>query len=302
MPVLRSNTHFATKEFAQARAELIDAGVLFEPDENLMPPARAETADLLMRDSDQILEPYSGLNTKEFIAARKDEKKLAEIKSQIERRKKISPSEFDPQTFFEGGPVDMDKLLDAGKRISTNVTRLLATQLRQAGNLDAYAVVPRKFNSLDHEDDDGSSNRHEVMKIVLTSLPGPSDDVSWKQIVEYRSNPESFSRFQDLKDWMTDTAGGKLTPVEIREKLESLLDQYRRHLGIHQINTVNATLEAFIVTTTNVLRNLATVRWGKAESMFSLQRRKLALLEEESTSEVSVIAFAMQSEFFNCLS
>ena len=137
------------------------------------------------------------------------------------------------------------------------------------------------------------------MKIALTSLPAPSDDVTWEQIIEYRSDPESFRRFRELKEWMTDTARGKLTPGEVREKLESLLEQYDRHFQTHRMNTVNATLGAFIVSSADVLRNLATVRWGKAESMFTLERRKMALLEEESTSEGSVVAFVIKTEIFD---
>jgi hypothetical protein len=293
LPVQLSFTHLFTSDFAEARAELVDAGVLFKPDENLAPrPAHGETANLLLRDSDEILKPSTGLNTKEFIAAKRDETKFPEIKNKRDEfNKKLSE-----------GQVDLQKLLDAGKRISTNLTRLMTAQLRQDGNLDAYAVVPAEFDSLHDEDDDEGSDKHDVMKIALTSLPAPSDDVSWKQVIEYRSDPDSHNRFMDIKDWMTETARGKLTPVEVQEKLESLLDQYRKHFQIHQMNTINTSLEVFIVTTADALRSLATVRWGKAASLFSLQRRKVSLLQEESASEGSVVAFAMKTEILDFLS
>lgn len=206
LPVLRSQKAYETAEFAEARDQLINAGVLFEPDKDATPPARPETFNVLMKDWDEILKPVTGVGTKEFIAARKDEKKLLEI----ERNKE----EFDQRV--RAGEVDFQKSLDAGKRTSTNQTRLLTAQLRQAENLDACAVVPAEFNLLDEADDEG----HDVMKIVLTSLPAPSDEVSWGQINEYRSDPESFKRLREIKDWMTDTARGKLTPREVREKLE----------------------------------------------------------------------------------
>ena len=300
LAVLRANTPFLTPEFAEARAELIEAGIFFEPDKSSAPPVHKETAALLMRDMDQILKPFTGLNTNEWIAARKDEKKLSELKNKsADVREKVTSGQVDPQTFFEDGPVDTQKMLEVQRRMSTNGTRVLTTQLRLGENLDAYAVIPAKFNSLDTEDDEDDSSTHDVMKIVLTSLPAPSDDVSWKQVYEYRSDPDSYNRFRDLKEWMSDTARGKLTAVEVREKLESLLDQYRRHFLFHQMNLVSATLEAFVVTTDDALRNLATVRWGMSQSMFSLQRRKVVLLEEESKSEGSVVAFAMETELFD---
>jgi hypothetical protein len=285
LPMLRSKKEYETAEFAEARIQLINAGVLFEPDKDATPPARPETFNVLMRDWDEILKPVTGADTKEFIAARKDEKKLSEI----ERNKE----EFNQRV--SAGEVDFQKLLDASKRMSTNQTRLLTAQLKQAENLDVCAVIPAEFISLDEADDEG----HDVMKIVLTSLPAPSDDVSWEQIIEYRSDPESFKRFRELKDWMTDTARGKLTPGEVREKLEFLLDQYRKHFQSRRMNTVNATLAAFIVSSTDALRNLTTVRWGKAESMFTIERRRLALLAEESTSEGSVVAFVLKTEIFD---
>lgn len=295
LSALQSYPHLETTEFGKAIPQLVDSGILFQLDRINAADLHDETADLLRRNTDEIIKPVSGIKTKEFIEAAKDEEKLSELKNKSARLKeKLDTGQVDPQTLFEGGPMDPQKLPEIIRRFSTSITRVATTQLRQKENLDAYAVLASELNSLDHDEDEGS-NTHDVMKIALTGLPAPSDDVTWKQIVEYRGDPNSHDRFLDLKDWMTETALGKLTPVEIREKLESLLDQYRRHLATHQMNTVTARLDAFMVTNPDVLQKLATVRWGKAESIFSLERRKVALFEEESKSEGSVVALAIET-------
>jgi hypothetical protein len=190
-----------------------------------------------------------------------------------------------PAPYVEAGSMDLCELLEMAKRVSTELTRLTTSLLRNREHLDAYAVLPIGHNSLDHED----QGDHDILKIVLPTFPVPDDDVTWQQILEYRNGPGSFSF---VKNWISDVTRGSLTPAEAEEKLGHLLNQYRTRLEIHQMKITTMTLEAFVVTTPDVLDGF---RPGERE-LFFLEHRKMALLQGESTSAGSEVAYVIKAK------
>ena len=191
------------------------------------------------------------------------------------------------ETSAPGEAVDLFEVLEMAKRVSTDVTRLTTSLLRNREHFDAYAVIPTEHSSLDHQDQ-GTGN-HDVMKIVLPTFPVPDDDVTWQQILEFRHGPNPFSF---VKNWISDVARGSLTPDEAETKLQHLLDQYRTRLETHQMKTSTTTLEGFVVTTADALG-----RFGPAErALFSVEHRKLALLQGESTSAGSQVAYVIKTK------
>src|SRR5215212_5826679 len=56
--------------------------------------------------------------------------------------------------------------------------------------------------------------------IVLKTLPVPSAKTSWEQITEFRSDPDSRSKFLALRNWMNDLSRTDLSPAEVEQKLE----------------------------------------------------------------------------------
>lgn len=95
---------------------------------------------------------------------------------------------------------------------------------------------------------------------------------------------------------MSEIARGDLTPQEIEEKLEYLLSRYRRHLELHKLKSNTTMLETIVVTTADVLGNLASFQWGKAaRALFSFKHRQVNLLEGELTAEGSEVAYLMKA-------
>lgn len=85
---------------------------------------------------------------------------------------------------------------------------------------DAYPILPADICL-----PEDTSAKNEVIRIVLNALPVPDEQTSWEQIIEYRDDPDSQSKFLDLRNWMTEIARNELTPNEAEEKLEYLLSQ-----------------------------------------------------------------------------
>lgn len=91
-------------------------------------------------------------------------------------------------------------------------------------------------------------------------------------------------------------ARAELTPAEVDEKLEYLIDQYQKHMKLHRMKTNVGTLETIVTMGAEVLGDLASFKWGKAaQALFSLKRREVALLEGELTSPGNEVAYIVKA-------
>lgn len=279
LSVFLSDPNVAPPDFAW----LAELGILFEFDmEKLANHDDYRTSfDLIGNELAEVLMPAIGLNVDEIIAAREDEEKLEELKKWPKGNTTLAAG-------VASGSIDPFELLEMAKRMNTNLTRLSTSLLRNREHLDAYAVIPSEHSSLEHD----VQGNQDVLKIVLPTLPVPDDDVTWQQILEYRNGPDPQNKFCVVKNWVSDVARGSLTPDEAEDKLEHLLNQYRRRLETHQMKTTTTTLEAFVVATADVLDQL---RPGD-RALFSLEHRKLTLLPGELTSPGSEVAYVINTK------
>lgn len=134
--------------------------------------------------------------------------------------------------------------------------------------------------------------QHEVVQIVLNALPIPDNSTPWEQVVDYRSDPDSRDKFLDLRNWMSEVSRAKLTPIEIGQKLEYLLSQYKRHMGIHKIKTKTGTLEMLLTTTAEIPEEVLHLKPSKAiKALYAFKHRRIALLEGELTSPGNEVAY-----------
>jgi hypothetical protein len=102
-------------------------------------------------------------------------------------------------------------------------TRSLAVMLRVGQKLDAYPISSLTYSK-------EIEAKSEVVTVVINNLPMPNESTPWEQIMEYRSDPDSQSKFLALRNWITDVSKQNLNPVEVEQKLEYLTDQYRLHM------------------------------------------------------------------------
>ena len=168
------------------------------------------------------------------------------------------------------------------------IVRKLSIQLRVLNGMDAYPVFSEIFPVIPFPHD----RKCEVVEVVIKALPLPDDSVSWEQIIEYRNDPESQSKFLALRHWMSEMARAQLTPAEVEEKLEYLIDQHQRHMKVHRMKTNVGMLQTLLVAGVN----LASLKWGDvAQSLFSSKQRHLSLLQGELTSPGSELAFIVNA-------
>jgi hypothetical protein len=165
--------------------------------------------------------------------------------------------------------------------------RVTALSLRRQGR-DAYPfcsvpfTVPPQFGGI----------KTHVINIMLEALPLPDESVSWEQILEYRADPDSYSKFLALRNWMNDISQTRLSAVEIEQKLEYLLDEYQQHMRLHRMKTKLGTLETLITTTAEFLEDFANKRFSKvAKALFKTKHQQIELLEAELSAPGKEVSY-----------
>jgi hypothetical protein len=182
-------------------------------------------------------------------------------------------------------------IVNAGLAMIGYNARYISAAMRALGKADAYAVLSATIPS----SRSSSAHRNEVLQIAFNALPVPDESTPWEQIIEYRSDEDSRHKFLDLRNWMSEMARSELTPAEAEQKLEYLISQYERHLKLHRMKTNTGTLETVVTTGAEMLGDLASFKWGKvAETLFSLRRRNVALLEAELTAPGNEVAYIVK--------
>jgi len=283
-----SKAPFFSPDFIKTRAWLAELGILFDLDfkklKDPKDPDYAKIREMILEDMDLLTQPAFGMSAREMaIAAREDEEKFAEI------RKK--GREVDQR--FADGSLDPMKVWEISQRLSTNTARMFASQLRDIEGVDAHAVVPFAFSSL--EQDDPRITKYDVVRIEVGALPVPVEHVPWQQILEYRNDPETKGSFLLIRDWMNEIARGIFTLDQVEETLEYLINRCRRSLEAHAINSTTIGLVAYVVTGPEFLQTLAGAGpdWG-TRALFSVAPLKIGLLEGESTAPGSAVAYLME--------
>ena len=171
--------------------------------------------------------------------------------------------------------------------------RYTAIQLRELNRVSVCPIFYNETFALNKL----KADKTDVIQIAIDKLPIPDEGTAWEQIIEYRSDSDSQSKFLALRNWLSEVARAELSPVEVEEKLEYLIDQYQQHMKLHKMKANTGTLETVIITCAEMLGGLLSIEWGKAaQALFSLKRRQLALLEGELTSPGSEVAYIVKAQ------
>lgn len=188
--------------------------------------------------------------------------------------------------------IESEEFLEHVKGMTLYQTRGFSSMLRHESGMDAYPILS---NSIPHIQESLAA-KNEVVQIVLNSLPIPDDTTPWEQILEFRSDPDSRNKFLDLRNWMSEVARAELRPNEVVEKLAYLMSQYQRHMNLHRLRTNRGKLETILVTSAEVLGDLASFKWGKAvEALFSVNKQDIDLLEGELTAPGNEVAYIVKA-------
>jgi hypothetical protein len=256
----------------------LEAGIIFEPQQQF-DDARLAANPSFQDNAKDFLE--SGEAMKNFFEAG-GAMAFAKMTRGMLRGRITSAEEIDSSLhgFFE----QMLKLIETSNR-------LMAIQLRELDNIDAYPILNGNIKL------DSEADKTNVIQLVLNSLPTPDESASWEQILDFRSDPDSYAKFLALRTWMNKVAKGNHTFIEIEQELEFLMSEYRQHMKLHKMKTNTGTITTYLKVGIEFLEELRQLKPSKAvEALFSLRHRRIALMEGELTSPGSEVAYVLKAQ------
>lgn len=194
----------------------------------------------------------------------------------------------------------MDQSRKADEARTSLVARTTADYLTSTRSVSAVSAEPVPDILYDAQavfrDTAKEALHSDVAHVVLSALPQPNELTPIEDLIEFKQDSEASQRLLGLRIWMRDMIRAKLPPVELEEKLEWLLHEYQKHMELHRLKVRKGTLETVITTSLEIAENLVKIKWSEAaKALFSIRRRKLALLEAEATApgrEISYVAWA----------
>jgi hypothetical protein len=142
-----------------------------------------------------------------------------------------------------------------------------------------------------------SSNKANVLEVILSKMPIPDEKVSWEKIIEYRKDPDTTAKFNALRVWMQDISRQNYSKKEISDRIDHLLHEYEQHLNFHKLKYTHGTFRVFITTLSEIIENLVTLKFSKVtETIFSLSEKKLDLFEVEMQAPGREVAYISKAK------
>lgn len=187
-----------------------------------------------------------------------------------------------------------NKFIERGMMSEQMSTHLTSIYLREKENVDNCSLFrhegPKEYLKFRF------AEPRDTPSIILKALPIPSSTTAWEHINEYRSDSNSQSKFLALRNWMNDLSRSDLKPNEIEQKLIFLVDQYQNHMKLHKMKTRKGTLETIVVTSAELIENIAKLKLSEAaKKLFSFRERKINLLETELSAPGREVAYILDA-------
>jgi hypothetical protein len=267
-------------EYYVAQLEwLSEQGFVFEPDHSI---------------SEKLLLNHAEFNKYYNMESNLTLEMIKIFKKQM-REIEIERGDTDPQTYYAEPHHTanligewLPRLYDAAEYQS----RYVAVHLREVHQVESFPVLTTRMS----EAQETQTSKTDVVHILLNALPEPDDATSWEQILDYRSDPDTAGKFLSLRNWMNEVVRGKLSPLEVEEKLEFLIYQYEQHVKLHKLKTNRGILESVVVASAEFLEDLVKFKWGKiAKGLFALKHRRVELMEGELKAPGNEIAYIVKA-------
>ena len=170
--------------------------------------------------------------------------------------------------------------------------RLVAIRLREIDGMNAVPVTSG-WTALSEE----PLSRAEVIRIVVKALPIPSEHHSLQDVVDFREEARAEGLIQGLRVWINDMASGKLTEIEISDKLENLVSQYERALKLEKMSMETGVVETLVCTTAEIAESLVKFQWSTAaKKLFELRHKQIDLMKAETTLPGREVAYIVKAQ------
>jgi hypothetical protein len=175
--------------------------------------------------------------------------------------------------------------------------REISIQLRLLRGMDAYPVLSSLIPRVDQ------TNKDTVTQVVLNEFPVPDEQTPWEHIEEFRTDPESRSRFFALKEWINEVARMRLPRVEVEDRLKAHIADYEIHMGTHKLNRKWDVLKIIMSADFGLLAAAKLTGWTPfitaagviASPLIAIKQQQIKLFQAEQQTPGREIAYIVKA-------
>ena len=87
-----------------------------------------------------------------------------------------------------------------------------------------------------------------------------------------------------------------LSPVEVEEELEWLINQFERFMKLHRLKSNYETIEVLVKAPLEIIEDLVRIKFSKMPNpYFALKKRQISLMEAELNAPGNEIAYIVKT-------
>lgn len=178
------------------------------------------------------------------------------------------------------------------KRFQTSVTvhdiqtRVDSIALSRKHNSEFYPII--KSNGFYTE----RAKKTQVVHFTLDKIPEPSENTSWDQIIEFRSDKNVRNKYLTLVKWINNVTISSATFSDIQDEYESLYSDYMKYFTLHQLKYNFSKIEMIVGAGIDFLASLASGQFIPAfNNLLKMKLSNINLLQEEANIPGKEIAY-----------
>jgi len=145
-------------------------------------------------------------------------------------------------------------------------------------------------------DDSPMGARSEVLSVVMSEFPTPSESIPLEDLISFKRDPETQYKFGLFQDWIRRVATEELSQFELSEEVESLLRDYRYHVNRIDRDMRAQRTELLVTAPFDILQNVTRLKFGDAlRRVFALRHVTVSAHEKELKSPGSELAYIQEA-------
>jgi hypothetical protein len=155
------------------------------------------------------------------------------------------------------------------------MTRVLSLILKNHYEEDVYPLLlvpPPKADS---------SKKNMVLNFALSEIPEPDESISWEQLSDFKSDPDTMKKYYGLTKWINDVSRTEKPFHEIEEEYKYLYYEYLRQYEIHKLKHSMGFVEILVGAALDIISHNFSVTSFKS-GLFSVWKKEVDLLEAET--------------------
>ena len=187
----------------------------------------------------------------------------------------------------------LEKEVPNMERGASIVTRLHAMQMEA---LDKVRAIPL-LSVENYRAEIPTSNKHEVIEIVLNKLPLPNASTPWEAILDYRNDNDTKKSLRALRTWISKISSKDLPAHEIEDELQFLMDEFDNHMRLHKLKADTEALQTLVKAPLGLIENLLRLKPTEIlDPLFTFRKRQISLMEAEINAPGREIAYIFKTK------